>query len=101
MYNSDEKISANEINKYCYCEYSWYYERLYGRKYIRERYKKRSEGKNFQYKTINNFKRGVDFHDSFLDKRKNKLISKILLLSLILFAFIILLLLGLEICGIL
>ena len=26
-----ETISAHEINKYDYCPYQWYYERLYGR----------------------------------------------------------------------
>lgn len=97
MYNDDEKISASEINKYCYCQYSWYYERLYGKKYIRERYKERNEALGFTYKTIDNFKRGIDFHDKFLIKRKIRLIFKFLLL----FVLIILLLWGLKICGIL
>ncbi len=97
MNNSNEKISASEINKYCYCQYSWYYERLYGKKYIRERYKKRNEELGFTYKTIDNFKKGVDFHDTFLIKRKIKLTIKFLLLTIL----TILLLLGLKICGIL
>ena len=30
-----ETISAHEINKYDYCPYQWYYERLYGRAELR------------------------------------------------------------------
>ena len=30
-----ETISAHEINKYDYCPYQWYYERVYGRKELR------------------------------------------------------------------
>lgn len=30
MYNDKERISANEINRYVYCNYQWYYRRLYG-----------------------------------------------------------------------
>ncbi|WP_250277315.1 hypothetical protein [[Clostridium] colinum] len=96
MYNDNEKISASEINKYCYCEYSWYYERLYGKKYIREQYKKRNDNLDFTYKTIDNFKRGIEFHDSFLAKRKVKVIFK----TLILIFFISLLLFILKLCGI-
>jgi len=32
MFNPSERISPSEINKYVYCPYGWYYERLYGRK---------------------------------------------------------------------
>ena len=97
MDNNDEKISASEINKYCYCNYSWYYERLYGKKYIRERYKERNESLNLSYSTMDNFKKGIKFHDTFLIKRKIRLIIKFLLL----FIIIALLLWGLKICGIL
>lgn len=97
MYNDDEKISASEINKYCYCEYSWYYERLYGKKYIREKYTKRNENMRFSYKTIDNFKKGIKFHDTFLAKRKIALIFKSAILVLVIF----LILWGLKICGIL
>ena len=33
-----ETISAHEINKYDYCPYQWYYERLYGRAELRRLY---------------------------------------------------------------
>ncbi len=30
MYNDSRRISANEINRYVYCHYQWYYRRRYG-----------------------------------------------------------------------
>ncbi len=104
MYNNDEKISASEINKYCYCEYSWYYERLYGKKYIRERHKERNDKLEFRYVTINNFKRGIEFHDKFHDKyinkRKIKIITRFIVFIILIsiFTFIIL---WLKKCGLL
>ena len=32
MHNDSNRISANEINRYIYCNYQWYYRRLYGDK---------------------------------------------------------------------
>nr|WP_317359380.1 hypothetical protein [uncultured Tyzzerella sp.] len=124
MYNKDEKISASEINKYCYCQYSWYYERLYGKKHIRESYKnpekfkyktnkskakktnnKTTNAKNnkddFKYKTIDNFKRGVKFHDDFLEQRRKRLIIKFIILFIILSFLTILFLWVLKLCNIL
>ena len=110
MYNDSEKISANEINKYCYCQYSWYYGILYEQKNIRESYKTGKEFKyktkqnqfkyktkqnqfkykaknkenEFKYKTLENFKRGVAFHDDFLEKRKSILITRFIVLFIVL-----------------
>lgn len=39
MKNSSKKISANEINRFVYCPYQWYYARAYGSKTLREQYK--------------------------------------------------------------
>ncbi|NLI89660.1 MAG: PD-(D/E)XK nuclease family protein [Epulopiscium sp.] len=30
MHNNSTRISANEINRYVYCNYQWYYRRVYG-----------------------------------------------------------------------
>ena len=100
MYNNDEKISASEINKYCYCQYSWYYERLYGKKYIREVYKERNEKLGLTDKTINNFKRGVDFHDKFLIRRKIRIIIRFILFVIFISIFIFIIL-WLKKCGLL
>ena len=100
MYNNDEKISASEINKYCYCQYSWYYERLYGKKYIRQKYKERNDNLEFKYVTINNFKRGIEFHDKFLIKRKIRIITKFILFIIFISIFIFIIL-WLKKCGLL
>lgn len=100
MYNNDEKISASEINKYCYCEYSWYYERLYGKKYIRERYKERNEKLGITDGTTQNFKRGIEFHDKYLIKRKIRLITK-LVLFIVFMSIFIFIILWLKKCGLL
>lgn len=100
MYNNDEKISASEINKYCYCQYSWYYERLYGKKYIREVYKERNEKLGLTDKTISNFKRGIDFHDKFLIGRKIRIIIRFILFVIFISIFIFIIL-WLKKCGLL
>ncbi len=41
--NDKNTISANEINKFSYCPYQWYYERYYGRKELRLLAKQRNE----------------------------------------------------------
>lgn len=97
MENNNEKISASEINKYCYCQYSWYYERFYGKKYIREKYKQRNEALGITYSTVDNFTKGIKFHDRYILKRKIKLFFKFVFL----FFVIILFLWGLKLCGIL
>ncbi|MGL4345971.1 MAG: hypothetical protein ACRCTE_12295 [Cellulosilyticaceae bacterium] len=33
------RISANEINRFMYCPYQWYYKRTYGNKELTKRYK--------------------------------------------------------------
>ena len=43
MDNSSKTISAGEINKFVYCPYQWYYQRLYGNKKLRELVKIRNE----------------------------------------------------------
>ncbi|MDE6182043.1 MAG: PD-(D/E)XK nuclease family protein, partial [Eubacteriales bacterium] len=59
MHNDNEKISANEINKYSFCPYQWYYERLYGAKYIREKQKERNQALGLKDKTLSNFNKGI------------------------------------------
>lgn len=33
-----QRISANEINRFVYCPYQWYYKRTYGNKELTRRY---------------------------------------------------------------
>jgi CRISPR/Cas system-associated exonuclease Cas4 (RecB family) len=68
MYNNSEKISASEISKYAYCPYSWYYERLYGRRHIRKLYLERLEELNLTDEIGIKFAKGRDFHDEDFGK---------------------------------
>lgn len=58
---SEVKISANEINRYMYCPYQWYYKKTYGNKTLQEHYKalgmKTSSHENHYTKGMNHHRR--------------------------------------------
>lgn len=87
MVNKSPTISANEINKYCYCNYQWYYQRKFGSKKLYE-LRKENIGDNYD-KTLTNFKNGnqfhSDFHFSYKLKRKIFILVSVLLSLLLLF----------------
>lgn len=91
MYNESEKISASEINKYTFCPYQWYYERLYGSKYIRKKYNERNDALNLKDATLSNFTRGINFHNNYRLKRKIISIIKVMILLIIFIIILILL----------
>ncbi|MCL2565119.1 MAG: hypothetical protein FWE24_04830 [Defluviitaleaceae bacterium] len=68
MKNDSKFISANEINKFLYCPYQWYYERLYGMMHIRGLYKERNQKLGLEDTAYSNFKKGLDYHESYEDK---------------------------------
>ncbi len=43
MHNDSTRISANEINRYVYCNYQWYYRRLYGDAHLTKLKKERNQ----------------------------------------------------------
>ena len=65
MNNSSRSISANEINKFMYCPYQWYYERLYGAIHIRALYKERNQRLGLKDTALSNFKKGQAHHASY------------------------------------
>ncbi len=69
MHNNSKKISANEINKYCFCPYQWYYERLYGAKHLRNLQNERNKELGLKNKTNSNFDKGLKFHNNYRLKR--------------------------------
>lgn len=92
MKNNSEKISASEINRYCFCPYQWYYERLYGRAHLINLKKTKLEELGLTDYTKSNLNKGIKFHNTFLIKHKLKLILKFLIITtLFIFALIILL----------
>lgn len=91
MKNDNEKISANEINKYIFCPYQWYYERLYGYKYLKAEHRKAIKKLNIKDKTTANFKKGQKFHKQYRLKRILILTAKLIFLIAIIFITIVLL----------
>ena len=57
-----ETISAHEINKYDYCPYQWYYERLYGRAELRRLYAQRNARLHLEDSMSANFRKGEGYH---------------------------------------
>jgi len=67
-------ISASEINKYLYCNYSWYYGRKYGALELRRRKKSylQEMGIKPNLSEDNFLQRGLRFHARFERKRQLK-----------------------------
>lgn len=84
----NKKISANEINKFCYCNYQWYYEKIYGISEIRRLNSEYCEKNGIKRGTSKNFARGRKFHNSYLFKFKIKRLFKIVLFISFAFAVI-------------
>lgn len=79
--------SATDISKFKYCNYSWYYEYVYGAKHLRELLKQQSPNYNIQE---GNFARGLAYHDKFYKKQKIKqlIISILIILSVLLIIYL-------------
>ena len=76
------KISANEINRFIYCPYQWYYGRVYGQKVLKEKYLA-LERKEAPYE--GNFKRGLKFHEKYYESyRLRKYIESVVIIVFVL-----------------
>ncbi len=84
MKNNKTSISANEINKFTYCNYQWYYGKLYGNSYIMKKYNQRNEMFNMKDTTFSNLKNGLKTHKNYAFTEKVKLVIKIAVLLLLL-----------------
>lgn len=63
MHNDSTIISANEINRYVYCHYQWYYRRYYGDKKLTLLKKERNQALGIkQDARIHAFTKGNRFH---------------------------------------
>ena len=65
MKNDSKSISANEINKFAYCPYQWYYERYFGAAHIRALYKERNNRLGLEDVALSNFRKGQSFHSEY------------------------------------
>lgn len=74
-------ISAHELNKYAYCPYQWYYERLYGRKELRKRYQERNERLGLTDSMESRFRRGEEYHKkSYFLLRVKRIFRRLMIL---------------------
>ncbi len=62
MDKEKKPISASELNRYSYCPYQWYYERMYGMRELRRLYQERNERLGLTDKAVGNFTRGLEHH---------------------------------------
>lgn len=81
MHNDSKMISASEVNRYCYCNYQWYYERVYGLSYLRKLKARENVNYGSDY-SEGNFKRGNEFHNSYLQKYKRRKIFKFFIMCI-------------------
>lgn len=73
--NGSLKISANEINRFVYCPYQWYYSRYYGQTVLKEKYKALKDKNS---KVESQFKKGLRFHQKYyITYRLQKILRKI------------------------
>lgn len=80
IYNDKKEITANEINKYVYCPYQWYYERVYGSSYLREQKSLLNEDKGYNYNERSAFEKGRKFHKYYKIKEIIATAVKIIIL---------------------
>ncbi len=74
-------LSAHELNKYDYCPYQWYYERLYGRKELRRLYQERNERLQLEDSLMSQFRKGEEYHrNSYVWLKCRRMLWKIVLL---------------------
>lgn len=92
MKKEDKVISPNEMNKFTYCNYQWYYEKKYGTKTLRELVKQRNEALGLDNQTYSNFKRGLDYHSRYHRLYKLKQLMSRLLLIVLLILIVVLIL---------
>ncbi len=84
MNNNSEEITANEINKFSYCPYQFYYERVYGQKYIKEVRKEMLEELGYTDSSKSNLKRGLDYHKNYkTNEGKNYPIFNLMILVIL------------------
>lgn len=66
MDKSSKPISASEINRFCYCPWQWYYERLHGAAEIRRLAKERNAALGYSDSGRSAFNKGRDFHEHYM-----------------------------------
>ena len=85
MKNKSTKISANEINRFIYCPYQWYYNRYYGSKAIKDKYRA-LDIQSSDHEA--NFVKGQKFHKNYYRSYRLRRALQIILIVIFLFLLI-------------
>ncbi len=83
MKKDDDYITPNEINKYSYCPYQWYYEKIYGIKQLRARKRQLNEQMGYTDSSKSNFARGIAFHNNHRYIPVGRIIWRIVILLVV------------------
>jgi len=70
LQREDPKLSPSELNRYIYCSYQWYYERLYGRKELAKLAKERNEKYHLKDTTFSHFSKGSAYHEKMYVRQR-------------------------------
>ena len=73
--STHKKLSANEINRFIYCPYQWYYGRYYGQTALKDQYKALGSKHS---KTEVHFTKGIKFHKAYYRSYRIKRLLMIL-----------------------
>lgn len=85
MKKGSTRISANEINRFMYCQNQWYYKRIYGAKALGEMYKELGIESS---KHESNFEKGMKYHTHYHFKYRLVCLARWVVLILILFVIL-------------
>ena len=83
-------ISAHELNKFSYCPYQWYFEKVYGRKELRRLYQERNDRLGLADSTTSRLRKGERYHRRQFRRMKQKSFLKkaVILLLLVLLGYL-------------
>ena len=62
IFDNKKTLTPNEVNKFCYCPYQWFYERAYGRKELKRLAIERNVRLGIEDKRLSNFNYGMNYH---------------------------------------
>ncbi len=85
-FNKEKIFTPNEINKFSYCPYQWYYERKHGRKKLREMASKNKDN-SCENATIKLFMSGLEYH-SKVNFKTGYSLKTVLIIVLLLIAVV-------------
>ncbi len=77
-------ISASEINRFAYCPYQWYYERVYGKKELLRLRREHLDELGIPRTGESRLKEGIRYHDKhYLRMQRRDFLQKILFFAVV------------------